>query len=312
MKNSQDNNHHSHCDTPRRLTSCVSAALTLGLLFACASNKPSTELKDARDAYQSAKGTPESKLAPTALYDAEKALRRAEKAHTEEPQSMEEKQLAYIAERKAELAMAKAGLAFANETTQRTRNMLAEKRTEKLEASRQELQQKRAELEQTDEQLESTKDKLSETREARLAAEQRAAAAVERLKEIAKVKAESRDVVITLDGAVLFATGEHVLQQAAMRRLEQVAEMIDDLDPDAELRVVGHTDSRGEASMNMTLSRQRAQSVADYLIRQGIDASRVSVEARGESQPIASNDSPEGRANNRRVEIVVVGAGKAP
>ena len=66
-----------------------------------------------------------------------------------------------------------------------------------------------------------------------------------------------------------------------------------------------HTDSTGNDAINNPLSRNRAQSVADYLNRQGVAANRMSVSGQGSRQPIASNNTDEGRAQNRRVEILI-------
>lgn len=75
--------------------------------------------------------------------------------------------------------------------------------------------------------------------------------------------------------------------------------------PQAEVQIIGHTDSRGSAAYNQTLSEKRAQSVADYLYTQGIEESRVTVMGEGESKPKASNDTAEGRMANRRVEVII-------
>jgi outer membrane protein OmpA-like peptidoglycan-associated protein len=72
------------------------------------------------------------------------------------------------------------------------------------------------------------------------------------------------------------------------------------------LSVEGHTDSTGKDSYNMNLSRERAQSVKDYLVNQQIMAARISTKGYGETRPIATNDSANGRAQNRRVEIQIV------
>mgnify|MGYP002716913290 CR=1 FL=1 len=73
--------------------------------------------------------------------------------------------------------------------------------------------------------------------------------------------------------------------------------------PNAEVRIVGHTDSTGSHSYNMSLSQRRAQSVANYLTANGVPGQRISAYGAGPSQPIASNASEAGRAQNRRVEI---------
>ena len=75
--------------------------------------------------------------------------------------------------------------------------------------------------------------------------------------------------------------------------------------PDDAVRIVGHTDSVGEAAYNQALSERRAQAVANYLTRQGIAPSRLSVEGKGESEPIDSNTLADGRASNRRIDIYV-------
>ena len=74
--------------------------------------------------------------------------------------------------------------------------------------------------------------------------------------------------------------------------------------PDLRVSVEGHTDSVGSVAYNQTLSERRATTVRDYLVSQGIDASRITTRGFGKSKPIASNDTAEGRAENRRVEII--------
>jgi outer membrane protein OmpA-like peptidoglycan-associated protein len=73
-----------------------------------------------------------------------------------------------------------------------------------------------------------------------------------------------------------------------------------------EIEISGHTDSKGADTYNETLSQGRSQSVVDYLISQGIDGARLTAHGYGESRPIETNDTEEGRANNRRVEFTVL------
>ncbi len=84
--------------------------------------------------------------------------------------------------------------------------------------------------------------------------------------------------------------------------LESLAEQLTQY-PEDKIQIVGHTDSSGPEAYNQRLSERRAQSVADYLVQKGIDASRLTVIGMGENSPIASNDTAEGRAQNRRVEV---------
>ena len=73
------------------------------------------------------------------------------------------------------------------------------------------------------------------------------------------------------------------------------------------IEIIGHTDDKGDEKENMKLSRLRAASVRDYLISNGHDASKMITTGKGETRPVASNDTKEGRAKNRRVEILVLG-----
>lgn len=75
--------------------------------------------------------------------------------------------------------------------------------------------------------------------------------------------------------------------------------------PQAKVEVVGYTDTSGAAAYNQKVSEKRAESVANALVEKGIDASRIQARGEGENNPIASNDTREGRQQNRRVEIVV-------
>ncbi len=102
--------------------------------------------------------------------------------------------------------------------------------------------------------------------------------------------------------AVQFETGKATLKVESYNILNKVAAIMKKY-PDYKLRIVGHTDNVGDAASNMALSEERARSCYDYLVAQGIDPSRISYMGKGETQPIASNDTPQGRELNRRVEF---------
>lgn len=112
-------------------------------------------------------------------------------------------------------------------------------------------------------------------------------------------------MVITLSGGVLFASAKWDLLPAAQTKLNDVANALTKEDPVSKMVVEGHTDSQGSASYNQDLSQHRAQAVRDYLVTRGIASDRITAEGFGPTRSIADNSSPEGRANNRRVEIVV-------
>ena len=112
-------------------------------------------------------------------------------------------------------------------------------------------------------------------------------------------------MVITLSGSVLFASNKSELLPAAQTRLNDVANALNRQDAGSNIVVEGHTDSQGAAKYNQALSQRRAQSVRDYLVARGIASDRVTAQGFGLTRPIADNETAEGRANNRRVEIVV-------
>ena len=105
-----------------------------------------------------------------------------------------------------------------------------------------------------------------------------------------------RGVSFEFGSAKLTPAGEDLLDAAAEELLA---------DADTRVDVVGHTDSVGSDDDNLELSQGRAQAARDHLVSRGVDASRLSVRGRGESDPAASNATAQGRAQNRRVELLV-------
>lgn len=111
-------------------------------------------------------------------------------------------------------------------------------------------------------------------------------------------------VVVTL-GDVLFASGQAQLVEGGRSSLEEVVDLLQ-TEPDKKIRVEGHTDSLGEADANLLLSEQRAQAVLDALVSLGVDSDRISSLGMGEDFPIASNEDEDGRARNRRVDVILL------
>jgi outer membrane protein OmpA-like peptidoglycan-associated protein len=105
---------------------------------------------------------------------------------------------------------------------------------------------------------------------------------------------------------VLFDTGSYVLQLGAREKLAKISGILL-AHPGLTLQIEGYTDGVGSDEFNLTLSEQRAGSVRDFLAQQGVPAMSITAEGLGKAQPVASNDTPEGRQQNRRVEIVVNG-----
>jgi outer membrane protein OmpA-like peptidoglycan-associated protein len=134
--------------------------------------------------------------------------------------------------------------------------------------------------------------------------EKKTADALAELASLASLKEEERGLVVTLSGSVLFRSAESTLLPQAQVKLDQVAKALLAIRT-RNLIVEGHTDSRGSEAYNQGLSQRRADAVRDYLVQKGYPADHIQSRGRGEGSPIANNSSAEGRANNRRVEIVI-------
>lgn len=111
-------------------------------------------------------------------------------------------------------------------------------------------------------------------------------------------------LIVTLPQDILFAVDSTSVSSGSRGDLSAVAASLNRY-PDTTVNVIGHTDSTGEAAYNADLSQRRAQAVAQVLIGAGVSGSRVATIGRGEDQPVASNQTAEGRQQNRRVEIVI-------
>jgi outer membrane protein OmpA-like peptidoglycan-associated protein len=198
--------------------------------------------------------------------------------------------LAYVAQRKAQLANALASHASQDANT--------------AAANAQYQATQDAIMANTRLALGNSQSDLQASELARSTAERRAADAMGALARLAAVKEESRGLVITLSGSVLFRSDDATLVAGASTRLEGVADALMQT-PDRTLLVEGHTDSQGTDAHNLDLSQRRAESVRAALLARGYDASRVQAVGIGEARPVADNNTAEGRANNRRVEIII-------
>jgi outer membrane protein OmpA-like peptidoglycan-associated protein len=278
----------------KALTMTAAGAAIACMIAGCAS-KPPTELRNARAAYQDAAMSPGSNLAAPDVYEAKKSLARAEQKFNDDGDEPETRDLAYVAERKAIAAKAKGNMALAAQQKQMALQEAEQWKQQQATAMRQQLGQTKEQLERSQQQLESE-------RQARVAAEQRTTDALTRIQGMT-AKQEQRGLVLTLSGSVLFVFGKSALLPTAQKRLDDVIAALKD-DP-RQITIVGHTDSIGSDDKNMQLSQKRADAVRSYLTTHGIPENRVQSQGMGETQPVADNKTAEGRANNRRVEIIL-------
>lgn len=121
----------------------------------------------------------------------------------------------------------------------------------------------------------------------------------------AEVERVGDGIKITLSESIVnFAFDSSDLTAAAKTNLDKLAQVLVN-NPDTNINIYGHTDSKGSDSYNMSLSERRANSVKAYLMGKGIASSRLYAKGEGESMPVASNDTDAGRAKNRRVEFAI-------
>jgi outer membrane protein OmpA-like peptidoglycan-associated protein len=278
-------NTENNVDTTRLIRSNVTGLLAGVLstgLWGCASSPTTPQLVDARRAYEDAESSPAKTQAPNELARARVALDRAEEAHDDNPGSTREANLAANAELKAKQAQAR-----------------AEKRAEH-----------RADVVRHNDHYHAAAPRdedapIAAKRASTKSDDRQAAAALQNLSQVANVKQESRGVVITLSGSLLFPSGEEEMSPIARKSLDQVADALAKQPEDSTFEIQGHTDDSGSKEQNEQLAKKRAEAVAEQLVDSGIARDRIRVVGHGETHPIASNDTDEGRASNRRIEIVV-------
>jgi outer membrane protein OmpA-like peptidoglycan-associated protein len=254
------------------------------------------ELIQARYASAIAEGADADRLAKAEYERAEALLKEAELAAVDKKRSVRNTapQLARNAVQTAEAARRRAVLALA-----------AEQSDAVAQAARAEAEKKAA----VEAAAAAEAAKLREAaaaEEASLAAGQAARAdLVARLNRVLPTRETSRGIVAEISG-VQFAVGAASLNADAKVALARFAGIVG-IYPSMKFRVEGHTDITGSAETNRTLSLARANSVRDYLAAQGVEAERISVVGLGPDQPVADNSTSQGRARNRRVEIILSG-----
>lgn len=122
--------------------------------------------------------------------------------------------------------------------------------------------------------------------------------------ENATVERVGEGIKITFDSGILFATDSYLLQPSATTNIASLVKILNKY-PDTNILIEGDTDNTGSDEYNQRLSERRAQSVDNYQTSLGVAASRISTVGLGESNPVASNDTEDGRRQNRRVEVAI-------
>jgi len=164
-----------------------------------------------------------------------------------------------------------------------------------------------AEAAQLKQQVAGTQAELSQARQQLAQRDATEQERIERMQKaiasMAQTRSDDRGFIVTLPG-VFFDTGKTTLKAGAKNVLSRIATQLQTNDK-VRVAIEGHTDSVGSEAMNQQLSEKRAQAVKDYLVSRGLSADVVTTVGRGESQPVATNDTPAGRQQNRRVEMII-------
>jgi len=133
----------------------------------------------------------------------------------------------------------------------------------------------------------------------------RQAAEIQKAIPNAEVIREGEGIIVKFDSGILFDFDKTALKDAAKANVQSLAASLNQY-PDTDIKIIGHTDSRGTEQYNQGLSERRAAAVKAYAVSQGVPSSRLVTIGKGFSEPIADNETDAGRAANRRVEIVIV------
>jgi OmpA-OmpF porin, OOP family len=253
-----------------RIQSLIPAAVVT-VLAACSST-PETipELEAARAAVPKVESSPRAGVAATQISDARKALDRANELAAKNKDVEDIQFEATIAAANAEIANQK---------------ILTAQAKDELEKGAVDRQQALLEIRERE-------TAMARQREQKMEQELKAMQARE----------SDRGMILTL-GDVLFDTGKAVLKPGAYGTIDKLAKVLND-SRDRKVMIEGHTDSTGSDETNMMLSQQRALAVQAALLQRGVAASQITAMGKGESTPVASNDTTSGRQQNRRVDLI--------
>jgi outer membrane protein OmpA-like peptidoglycan-associated protein len=285
------------------------------VLVGCATTRPSGELAQARAIHQGLVSSGADRRVEADMLRTNTAIAEADAAFTARKHQSDVDALGRIALRLAQTAEANNARLVAERVSDSLRTARLQRLLTLSEAQRADLETKRQLSEQEMEALRQ-RNLLAEQRADSLRREaeeanRRLNEAVTQLRslvaEITNLQETQRGLVISLSD-ILFDVGKSTLKAGSQASIQRIAVVLTQY-PQHQILVEGHTDATGGDDFNLRLSRDRATSVRTALVAGGVEAGRITAEGFGESRPVASNDNAAGRQQNRRVEIVIVGAG---
>ncbi|HJU69394.1 MAG TPA: OmpA family protein [Gemmatimonadaceae bacterium] len=288
------------------------SALTIA---ACATTRPSGELAQARTIHQTLVSSGADRRVEADMLRTNTAIAEAEAAFTTRKHQSDVDALGHIALRLAQTAEANNARLLAERAADSLRTARLQRLLTLSEAQRAELETKQQLSEQEMQALRErnllAEQRADSLRRAAEEANRRLNEAVTQLRslvaEITNLQQTQRGLVISLSD-ILFDVGKSTLKPGSQASIQRIAVVLTQY-PQHQILVEGHTDATGSDEFNLQLSRDRANSVRTALVAGGVEASRITAEGFGESRPVAGNDTAAGRQQNRRVEIVIVGAG---
>ena len=261
-----------------------------------------------------------SRRAEAALIRSREALVAAQNALAAKEAQEYVDGLSHIALRMAQVADAENARVLANSATDSLKSETLRRQLARSEALRIQSEAQRAQQQQMSQaQIDSLQrhnariqQQSDSLRRAAEAANQQLNSALSQLRnlvtEITNLRETSRGIVISLSD-ILFDVNRATLKPGAESNVRRIAAILQQY-PDRQIAVEGHTDATGSDAYNQTLSEDRAASVRASLVAGGVPAGQITSRGFGKTQPVATNDTPAGRQQNRRVEIIVLGAGK--
>jgi outer membrane protein OmpA-like peptidoglycan-associated protein len=283
---------------------------------ACASAKTPAELTQATQIYQALEGRGAEQRVEAEIIKTRQAIDEARAAVTSNRAQAYANGLAHVALRQAQTAEAEerrvvAARAADSLRTARLNRMLSLTEAQK-NALAQQQQLSQSEIAALRAQNSAAEQRADSLRRAAEEANAKLNDALTQLRslvaEITNIKETTRGLVISLSD-ILFDVNAATLKAGATNNVQKIAGILNQY-PNYNISVEGHTDATGSDAYNQSLSERRAASVREALVAGGVAAGRITSKGFGESQPVASNDTPSGRQQNRRVEVIVLGAGK--
>lgn len=261
----------------------------------CGAKRIPTELLDARVAFERAQAGPSKTVNPAGLFEASKALDTAERRQQKSPGSLDARDAAYVALRKIQLAEANTQSAL-TEAKERSTLSATDERAKRA------IGETPATTGTTGTTADEREPRIAPTRARARSTEDGACEAVMRaLDGRVTMRVDDRGLVLTLADDDTFVGRTSMLAPAAADELDAIAEALRRDAGNATVEVYGFSDDVGNEERNLELSTSRAHAVRDFLVSRGV---RADAEGRGARDAVDSNASPEGRANNRRIEIV--------